>query len=646
MCERLERLGPQRTRGAVRLSLIAQRAAAAAILVLLPVALWCLTHRYRGLVGDAELYAVQAISRTNAGLAHDVFLSYTSQDRYTTFSPLYAFFIKQLGLQAAALSLLIFFKLSFFASAWAFSRRLFDARAALLTIALLIIVPLEYGAFHVFRVAEDMLTARSMAEALAMAALALHVRGQRTAGLAVAACALTIHALMALPMALLLLSLRAGARASFHFAVAAVAAVLCVASAAAVAPEWMPSLLRVMDPSWLEMVRERSQFVFLQLWRLADWESTARPFISLALSMLVIRAAHLRTLCASAMIVGVAGLAIALVAGLIGPIPILLQGQAWRWTWVTQLMGVLMLAPTALHLWRAERCGLLCAVLFLIGWLVSNTHGVYFIATAFCLWQGRTRIPSGAAPYLRAAAALISVLVLVRIIEAGWAALSSAPPYTGPAHGALLLARTLLGLDYLPVVFVFLLGSSALNSRSVALRGLMTLGLATAIGIAAPSALQNPLTEGTDGQIKEFSDWRNAIPPGDNVFIAPRYYSAGFAWFTLHRPSYLTVNQSSGVIFSRATATEVRRRAEVLLPMEQQDWRLLSRRSTHAGKFDATALPLTRDRLVRICKDPVLNFVIARENVGFAPIRHRVPGIWNGWNLYDCRHVNSSGHSQ
>ena len=190
MRESLNHLGPQSATHSIRFKLIAQRASGGAALALLPVALWCLTHRYRGLVGDAELYAVQALSRTNPGLAHDVFLSDASQDHYTIFSPIYAFFIKRLGLQEAALSLLVFFKVCFYVSAWAFSRKLFDARTALLTIALLIVVPIEYGAFHVFRVAEDMLTARSMAEALAMTGLCLHVYGRKNLGLALAAFAL------------------------------------------------------------------------------------------------------------------------------------------------------------------------------------------------------------------------------------------------------------------------------------------------------------------------------------------------------------------------------------------------------------------------------------------------------------------------
>jgi hypothetical protein len=131
------------------------------------------------------------------------------------------------------------------------------------------------------------------------------------------------------------------------------------------------------------------------------------------------------------------------------------------------------------------------------------------------------------------------------------------------------------------------------------------------------------------------------MPAGENVFVTSKYYSAAFTWFTLQRPSYLTVDQSFGVIFSQATAVEIFRRSEVLMPMEQPYWSLISNRAAAGGKFDGHASPLTPDRLMQICRDPVLNF--AKEAVGFEPLRHRSSGGWNGWNLYDCKRVNSRG---
>src|SRR5580692_7125525 len=75
--------------------------------ILLLALLWPLTHRYKGLSGDAELYAVQALARIHTNLAGDLFLQNASQDAYTVFSPLYAQCIRWLGLRGAAMMLMV-----------------------------------------------------------------------------------------------------------------------------------------------------------------------------------------------------------------------------------------------------------------------------------------------------------------------------------------------------------------------------------------------------------------------------------------------------------------------------------------------------------------------------------------------------------
>ena len=138
--------------------------------------------------------------------------------------------------------------------------------------------------------------------------------------------------------------------------------------------------------------------------------------------------------------------------------------------------------------------------------------------------------------------------------------------------------------------------------------------------LLSPSAWRDGGVDGTRPAVKEFADWRSAIPPEDNVLVVPARNAATFAWFTLERPSYLTVDQSSGVVFSRATALEVHRRSEVLRPLMDPDWRLLSNmRKAHSGAGTAvsSAPTLTRERLISICTDPALNFVVAKEDLGF-----------------------------
>src|SRR5580704_3789252 len=89
---------------------VQDRPTASICLVLLLVALWPLTHRYKGLGGDAELYAMQALAKIHHNLAGDLFLQNDSQDRYTVFSSLYALCIRWLGLRGAAMTLVIAFK--------------------------------------------------------------------------------------------------------------------------------------------------------------------------------------------------------------------------------------------------------------------------------------------------------------------------------------------------------------------------------------------------------------------------------------------------------------------------------------------------------------------------------------------------------
>ena len=98
------------------------------------------------------------------------------------------------------------------------------------------------------------------------------------------------------------------------------------------------------------------------------------------------------------------------------------------------------------------------------------------------------------------------------------------------------------------------------------------------------------------------------------------------------------------VVFSRATAVEVRRRSDILRPLADPSWQILShitQLQTSKGASGAPAnlptKPLTASILVNVCADPQLDFVIAQESVGYEPLRHQHAGPWKDWNLYDCR---------
>jgi hypothetical protein len=583
-----------------------RRGATILALVLSLVLLWSLTHHYLSLGGDARLYAVQALAREHPNLFNDLYLRDTSQDSYTLFSAFYERCIRLVGLQDAALTLAVAFKVAFFAAAFVLVRRLFDGTRAYLAVAILMLASSAYGAFGVFHYAEDWLTARSAAEALVVAAVACSHYGYRIGALLLVLAALLLHPLMALPGLFWLICLWLPIRLSALGALVGIALVLGIALFAAIEPSKAHAF--VVDSVWLEVVRERSQFLFLQLWRVRDWSLNVRPFLTLALSVLVIVDPRAQKTCATAGLVGAAGIAIALIGSHFGPLSILLQGQAWRWVWVTALASVLFLAPTLYALWRGGSAGRLCMFLVICAWTFSPIAGATCLTLALILWSIRYRFNDRVSG-LRSS--------LVRSV---------------PGIPLLSFAIIAAGTCWVRAI------------SSPILWSLIVGGLGAACLHSVPRAFAAGSIAGSVADINEYADWRRAIPVEANVLVVPSPNSAAFAWFTLERPSYLTVDQSSGVVFSRATAVEVRRRSQVLLSLMDPDWRLLSNMTldrSGSRRSSSTVRPLTRERLSSVCGDPQLNFVVAAQNVGFQPLRHALPGQ-KEWYLYDCRIVNSA----
>jgi hypothetical protein len=637
---------PTRATGA---STTLQRAVVSMAFVLMMVTLWALTHRYHGFARDGELYAVQAVARIHPSLAADLYLQNVSQDRFTFFSPIYAACIGMFGLQPAEMLLFCVCTACFLAAAWAMTREICTADAAWLSVALLIVTVGYYGAYMIFSYSENYLSARSMGEALVVTALACHFRGWRHVALLIAVAGMFIHPLMVLPGILLLICLRLPLRLALIGAAAGLLTALGAALAAVLARGSVP-LLTVLDPAWLEVVRERSQFLFLKYWTHTDWEIAVRPFVCLTVTALAVPDEKVRKLCIAAMLVGASGLALTLIAGTIGPVAILLQGQAWRWMWVTSLVSVLLIVPTALHLWREDRCGPLCGTLLVLSWTFGVIDGLALADAALALWLIRTHITDRTAQHLRWASTGLVAITLLWVLVTAASFLSSPIPETGREALPIARLRELFGLGVSAVLLVWPCWYWLKTTRAVRGPAVFAAALLAASWIILPGSMRQLDTVGTPAEIAEFADWRAAIPATDSVLLVPTTKAASFVWFTLGRPSYLTVDQSSGVVFSPVTAHEVRRRSGVLAPLGDPDWKILTalteeRRRSEAG-LPAKPVPrpqqLTADILVKVCSDPQLGFVVAKENVGFDPLTHRHVGLKKDWNLYDCHRVRSA----
>jgi hypothetical protein len=610
---------------------------------LLLVTLWLLMHGYHGVTGDGQIYAFQAFARLHPQLTVDLYLQNTSQDQFTVFSPLYSWCIGLLGLENAARLLTLVFTFWLLAATWSLARAISDRSTAWLAVAFLLIVAGNYGGSRVFQILDPFLTARLPAEALIVTSLACHARGMRWLSFVLALGAIFLHPLIALPGLLLIVCLWLPARAGLVGAIWGIIVTLVIAIVTT-GLQTASHGLTVMDAAWLDVVRERSQFLFLQLWSIRDWDINAQPFISLGFTAVAVADERIRKLCAAAALVGAAGLAVAFIGGLIGPVAILVQGQAWRWVWIAVLIGVVLVPATSLHVWRDETCGPICALLLVLGWTLPGIGGSAYMALALILWLARAQISARLGAHSQWLSTALSGAIGVWLFMK-FRVIVSAP--TALSAGAFLGVAQIQDLFALKIPAV-LLGALTWWGISASRRTWVPVPLSIILLALSvwtfPAAFKQARTLATTANTHEFADWENVIPPASTVLVTPPRDAGAFVWFTLGRPNYLALNQSSGVVFSRTTALEVRRRSMILLPLLDPEWKIMTGlRVNSAGdsKPKANTRPVTARNLVQVCEDPLLGFVVSVEQVGFDALRHLSVGAWKDWNLYDCRKVRS-----
>jgi hypothetical protein len=334
---------------------------------------------------------------------------------------------------------------------------------------------------------------------------------------------------------------------------------------------------------------------------------------------------------------------VALIGGVIGPVALLVQGQAWRWVWLAVFIGALLLPATALQVWRDPKCGPLCALLLVCGWSVSAA-GTVCASLALALWVLRPNFGARAVRYCLWAAVALGAGIVAWMATEVWDIVSR-PALPGHLASGVAHLRDIFGLSAPAALCTALLWWGIRASRTNWTPLVFCVALVAISILVSPAAFRQVRNIGSAADRGEFADWASAIPPTAAVLVAPARDVGGFVWFTLLRPNYLAVDQSAGVIFSRATALEVLRRSQVLLPLMDPNWKILTGlRVAAAGKRKPAATatrPMTAQRLIEVCTDAQLGFVISPENVGFDPLRHERAGAWKDWNLYDCRRVRS-----
>lgn len=576
-------------------------------LVALSALLWALSHGYHGLVHDARLYTLQALAHLHPeSVANDVFLKFGSQDRFTVFSPLYAGLAGVFGLEPTAAILTLLFQLGLLASVWLLARRVLPASLAWVAVATVIALPGDYGADRIFTCVEPFLTPRMAAEALTLCALTAAFSGRVVIAIASALAATLLHPIMAAAgWAALLIHYCAlpRPRAAAFFAVGAAAVLASLALIPAV-----DHALRF-DPEWLHLVQARSPYLFVTNWVIEDWAPAGLSAVTLAVAAGALPGAP-ATLARVALLTTVAGLLLSLLTtDMLQWVPAT-QLQPWRWQWLGTLTAALLLAPSLGSLISRGTAGRVTALTLSAAWLFAGSGYALVAAAAAAASLCATRLkPTELRLVFCGAGGLFLIAAIWRIAsnleftELHYLELDI--PYWARA------AMSFVHDGSLPVAAILLVWWAAGTRRGgIAATALTLLAVAGVAALLPLTWKQWTSREVTGARAAQYIAWRALIPVTAEVFWPEAPLSA---WLLLERPSYLSIVQTSGLVFSHDAAIELKRRAlalsHVIPPEAFLGWTMSN-----------GAMGLSKEQMRSACNIGAFAFVVTRANFGVDPV--------------------------
>lgn len=596
------------------------------------LAAWLLQHPYAGLVHDAVLYTLPALVRLHPdALSRDIFLRFGSQDQYTLFSPIYSEAIAFLGLEPAAAILTLVSQLAFFACAWLLARRFMSALAATLAVALLILVPGEYGSGSYFHYSEAFLTSRLPAEALVLGALAATLARRYWIAAVCMLAAMLLHPIMAAAgAAMITLTFLAPSRPRLVIAGGATLLLGSLLILQVSAP------LGRMDATWLQGVRVLNPFLYLSSWSARDWTRITTALALLPIGLLK-SAAPVRKVCAGALLTALCGLLISALYCDVLHVTIFTALQAWRWLWVADVIAIILAPVIVADCWRSGAAGRTAITLLGTAWLLHGDGAAAWIL-GLCFACAATPERWREHRYMRVAF-FGACGVLVVVAGALMAELSYLPADTTGAPALLQQLRLVCANGIIPGALLLAAWLGLRRSESSVGSVVVIIAASLACAALVPADWAS-WTHGSFTPVlrEKLAPWRAEIPPDAEVLWPVTPIGA---WYLLERPSYWSTYQLAGGIFSRQKSLLLQQRTEVLNAAIKTSGP--TRKSPGVAGVDLPELPntsrMTPDDLTRACGDHDLRYVVSWLRLGqtsFAPITPDPAKPLSRLYLYRC----------
>lgn len=593
----------------------------------LALAVWLIGHPFRGIWHDSKFYTLQALQHLNPGaFSQDLFFLYGSQDQFSLFSRLHAAAISTWGLNSGTM-VLQSLGLGLWFVAAAMLTRIVPGRLAALSLLLMASVDSHYGSHYLVFYGESFLTARLYAEVFSLAGLAAWLSGRKVLGGMAFATACAMHPLMALPA--MMIGLGMLLRPAVWFGLMGAGVLLALGlGVAGVAP--FTGLLQPMDPVWWQLAVSRSPFVFLQAW---DWDGFSQALyvvVVTGIAWRILPEGALRRLAGVTLACVLGAFAIAYAGGSLLKLPLIAGLQLTRVMWIA-LVITLMLIPAMLWEHRQQNMWgrVLVWGLALSVFLDSGTQGGYALLVLAVFLLGDRYLPDYRPPvWFWGLLGLVPLQIMVWgmlyvHMAAQWDALFMKQAvwrtYLANPAASLVLAGGTYWLSIRDRMPKFMMGFA-----SVAVAGGLIFATMTWYDLQPELDYDSPARRAAIAPVKA------RVPNGATVYWVEEPEKA---WFWLGRANYLSFSQTAGSVFSRGTAVEALRRAAYVRQASLRD-----ANQYWDERFElASSGLISKAAIEAVCRDPILDYVIARSLSEGSTLFFKDPATGWGYRLYECR---------
>ena len=601
------------------------RLLAIAVPALVLVALWLLAHPHQGLIGDAQLYAAQALHALQPDLfEHDLFFRFGSQDAFTVFGHAYAPLVDALGPGRAHLVGALALRLLWLAALVWLLLRLFPPRLALVVGCAVAVLPSDYAALSLIGYAEPFVTARPAAEIIGLVAIGQWLAGRPVIALALTLVSIPIHPLIGMPAAAVVTVATALRDPRWWWLAAAGGAAAVGAAALGIDPA--SRLFETIDDRWLAAVAAANPGVLSATWDEAMWAGTIFTMAALLLAATILDGPY-RTLCRAAALTLATGLAASLIFGDGLRSLLVLQVQPWRAAWLAQPLGWIALAACAIRIWRTAEHRRVALILLASALVARETLpvGLCLLVAAFLYVEAdrRGRLPAFGRP-LHIGAAAVAVIL-------------ASPSLIAPAAVLVYAAPIVEFHTWLPVVLRHPVAGAAIVGTVIVLvqpwPRPVPVVLACLLAVGTVAAAADWDRRGTAARAVEDDGAPPAFRaqlPDDALIYAD--LGAWMAWFGVNRPAYVARLQGSGQVLSRERSQAFQDRTAEITPFAPI--------TAEATRRDWPARPTDvpdADQVVALCAAaPAIDAAILRHGFdGLATARWTLPAPF--------RHISFAG---